>query len=98
MNENTDMIRYCLGDTSDLDGMTREEVEEVTYRHRSDAEEALEENIDDACGNVTILGLEYTTSETLKSVDPIAWRCILSEEIAEVDLNDYPSEDTDEDC
>lgn len=86
---NTREIRYYVGDESDLDCMDYFEVEASTYTFEGEAEEAVAESLDDIYGTVTIAGMEYTTSEALKSVDPIAWRCLLADMISEIDMSDY---------
>ena len=40
MSANTDMTRYYVGDTSELEGMSRVEMEERSYGDRYEAEEA----------------------------------------------------------
>lgn len=37
--------------------------------------EMFNEHLDDAYGPISIAGLEYATSDALKSMDPIAYRC-----------------------
>ena len=96
MSANTDMTRYYVGDTSELEGMSYAEVEEVTHELLDEAEEAVVDLIDEIYGNVSIAGLEYAASHALRSVDPTAWRVLLADQIAEVDMSDYPEEEPDE--
>lgn len=98
MSANTDTIRYYVGDTSDLDGMSREEVETITFETDYEAEDAFRYLLDESYGYVQVAGFEYATSEILKEVDPVAWRVMLADEVAEVDLSDYPSEESDEEA
>lgn len=96
MSANTDMTRYYVGDTSELEGMSYAEVEEVTHTFRDEAEDDVADLIDEIYGNVSIAGLEYAASYALRSVDPTAWRVLLADYIAEVDMSDYPDEEPDE--
>lgn len=88
MNE----TRYYFGDPSDLDGLTREEVIELTDADDVDYEDLFEEMITELYDTVSIGGLTWDAGRVLRELDPIAFRCGVVDETAEIDLNDYPSE------
>ena len=93
MNE----TRYYFGDQSDLDGLTRAEVIELTDADDVDYEDRFEEWITEIYGTVSIGELTWDAGAVLREMDPIAFRCEVTDETAEVDLNDYPSDDEGED-
>ena len=92
MSENTDAIRYYFGDASDLDGLTREEVIDVTDEHYGDCEDRYEELITEVWGEITLGYFAWGAGRVLREMDPIAFRCGVSDETCEIDLNDYPTE------
>lgn len=96
MSANTDMIRYYVGYEDDLEGMSYTGVERATYGSRDEAEGAVADFVDELYGDVSIAGLEYATSYALQSVDPTAWRVLLADYVAEVDMSDYQEEELDE--
>lgn len=49
------------------------------------AEEYVTEMIDELYGAVEVAGLTFDPSQILRECDPVAWRCILSDEIEEVE-------------
>lgn len=55
-----------------------------------DPDDYIEEydNMLDELGTVTIGSLEYSPSEVLKTVDPIAYRCGLGDYVDNIDSND----------
>lgn len=65
-----------------------------------DLEQAYIEMLDEVYGTVKIAGLEYDTSQALKDIDPVAFRCGLADYISSrigEDLWEVDGEYTDED-
>ena len=89
--------RYYFGDPGDLDGLTREEVIDLTDADYADCEDRYEELITEVYDTVSIGELTWEAGAVLREMDPIAFRCEVTDETAEVDLNDYPSDDEGED-
>ena len=86
MNENTDTTRYYFGDASDLEGLTREEVIDVTDEHYEDCEDRYEELITEVWGEITLGSFTWGAGRVLREMDPIAFRCGVSDETCEIDL------------
>jgi rubrerythrin len=86
-------MRYYNGDPSDLDGLTREEVEDRTHEHYFQAEDSVEDMLDEIYPEVTIGSMSWTAGVALRRLDEIAFRCTVADLVTEVDLDDYPSED-----
>lgn len=82
-------IRYYIGDEEALEGLSFFEVESMTYTFDWEAEDAFAEHIDEVFDMVSIGNLEYTASKVIRNCDPTAWRCMLSEGIVEVNMDDY---------
>jgi hypothetical protein len=55
--------------SDNLDAIVKQELTRV------DVEEQYDEFLDECYGDVEIAGFSYTTSRSLKQVDPIAYRC-----------------------
>ena len=87
--------RYYLGDPSDLDGLTREEVIDLTDADYADCEDRYEELITEVYDTVSIGELTWEAGRVLRELDPIAFRCGVSDLTCEIDLDDYPSGDED---
>ena len=92
MNE----TRYYFGDQSDLDGLTRAEVIDLTNADYADCADRYEELITLLYDTVSIGELTWDAGRVLRELDPIAFRCGVVDLTCEIDLNDYPS-DEDED-
>ena len=90
-------MRYYFGDPSDLDGLTRAEVIDLTDADYADCEDRYEELITEVYDTVSIGELTWEAGRVLRKLDPIAFRCGVADETAEIDLNDYPSDDEDDD-
>ena len=58
------------------------------YRDYDSACRDVEDSLNESYGDVDICGLSYGAGSALKDVDPIAFRCICSDEISEF----YPDE------
>ena len=84
--------RYYFGDPSDLDGLTRAEVIELTDADDAGYGDRFEEMITELYDTVSIGELTWGAGHVLRELDPIAFRCGVADETAEVDLNDYPSD------
>ena len=84
--------RYYFGDPSDLDGLTRAEVIELTDADNADYADRFEELITEVYDTVSIGELTWDAGRVLRELDPIAFRCGVADETAEVDLNDYPAD------
>lgn len=52
------------------------------------SEEDYDNFLDDIYGDVSICGYDYSASEALKSIDPVAYRCGKSDYEANFDLDD----------
>ena len=89
-------IRYYIGDADDLYHMTREQVIEATFEFYWEAESAYQDLLDDIYGVVTIAGMEFDTGRALRDLDPIAFRCGVSESTSEIDPDNYPPADDEE--
>ena len=90
MSENTDTIRYYIGDAMDLDGLTRDQVIEVTDEYYWECEDRYEETLSEVYGEMKLGPFTWDAGRVIREMDPIAFGCGVSEEICEVDLNDYP--------
>ena len=84
--------RYYLGDPSDLDGLTREEVIDLTDADYADYEDRYEELITEVYDTVSIGELTWDAGRVLRELDPIAFQCGLADQTCEIDLDDYPSD------
>ena len=84
--------RYYFGDQSDLNGLTRAEVIELTDADYADCADRYEEMITELYDTVSIGELTWDAGRVLRELDPIAFRCGVSDETAEIDLDDYPSD------
>lgn len=82
--------RYYMGEASELDGMTRDEVEAVTLDNVNDVEDAYQEMITEIYGVLSIGDLTYGAGYVLREVDPMAFRVGVSDAYEEIDLDDYP--------
>ena len=96
MSDIHDTRRFYVGDRDDLDGLTRSEVEDLTVEYYWQAEEHVEELLNEVYDTVNFGGMVFEAGTILRKCDPIAFRCTVSNMTAEVDLLDYP-EDEDED-
>ena len=65
-------------------------------------ERAYEEMLNDCYGTVTICGIEFEQGTALKELDPIAFRCGLSDEPVQYECSEcstvFDDEDEAEDC
>lgn len=93
----SDTIRYYIGDPRDLDGLLREEVAAKTFESFAETEDLADELIDEIYPPIELLGVEYDYSTVLYQVDSIAYKQLLQELVAEVDLEDYLDEEVEED-
>lgn len=82
--------RFYLGDASDLDGMSRDEVEDRTTDNYRDCEEAYEDELNECYAPVSVCGFDYDAGTALRRLDETAFRCGVSDSTVEVDLDDYP--------
>ena len=89
--------RYYFGDPSDLGGLTRAEVIDLTNADYADCEDQLEELITEVYDTVSIGEMTWDAGRVLRELDPIAFRCELADRTCEIDLADYPSDEDDED-
>lgn len=96
MSDIHDTRRYYVGDIDDLDGLTRSEVEDMTFEYYWQADDHAEEFLTEVFDTVDIGGMVFDAGTILRNCDPIAFRCTVNDMTAEVDLLDYP-EDEDED-
>ena len=88
MNE----TRYYFGDQSDLYGLTRAEVIELTDADDVDCADRYEELITLLYDTVSIGELTWDAGRVLRELDPIAFRCGVVDLTCEIDLDDYPSD------
>jgi hypothetical protein len=86
-------IRYFGGDSSDLEGMTKDEVRDQTLETYEECEEAYAELLDELYPEVTIGSLTFAPSTIVRECDPIAFRVGVSDYYEEVDLDDFPEGD-----
>lgn len=67
----------------DIMGMPAEEraklLSELDQMSDMEMDQAYREMLDETYGTVKIAGLEYSTSDALKAVDPVAYRCGFSD-------------------
>ena len=91
-----DNIRYYFGDASDLDGLTREEVIDVTDGHYQHCGDRYEEMITEIYGEVTLGNFTWEAGRVLREMDPVAFRCGVADETHEIDIDDYPTGDDDD--
>lgn len=83
--------RYYIGDASDLEGLSFEEMTKATYDTYRDAVNEFEDMLDEVYGTVSICGVDYDAGRAFAEIDPVAFRVAASDSISEIDLNDYPS-------
>ena len=88
--------RYYFGDQDDLDGLTRAEVIDLTEADYSDCEDRYEELITEVYDTVSIGELTWDAGRVLRELDPIAFRCGVADLTCEIDLDDYPSDEDDD--
>ena len=86
MSDNT---RFYVGHPDDLEGLTRSEVEDMTFEYYWQAEEHVEEYLNEI---LDIGHGSYGAGEVMRKCDPIAFRCTMSDMTAEIDLTDYPED------
>ena len=86
--------RYYYGDESDLEGLTRDDVERDTFETYAEAEERHEDMLSEVYGVVSVCGFDYDAGRALRELDPVAFRCGVSDSTVEVDLDDYTNDDT----
>ena len=89
----SDNIRFYVGDVDDLDGLTRSEVEDMTFEYYHQAEDHVEEFLTEVYDTFNIGDMTYEAGDILCNCDPIAFRCTVSDMTAEVDLTDYPEDE-----
>ena len=84
-------IKYLSNsyDLSDLDGMTRGEVDGITVEDW-ERDDALADMIDDIYPAVEVAGTIFVPSDIIQSCDPAMWRTMVADEFNDVDLDDYP--------
>lgn len=75
--------------------MTQYMVNDERFDDYDSAEEYVTEMIDELYGAVEVAGLTFDPSQILRQCDPIAWRCILADEIEEVE-DDEEDDESDE--
>ena len=85
--------RYYFGDPSDLDGLTREQVIDLTDADRRGGADRFEEMITEIYEPVSIGELTWDAGRVLRELDPIAFRCGVADLTCEIDLNDYPADE-----
>ncbi len=103
-----EMIETAMGDylkakkefqfIGDADNFIQALIEDSRIR-REDIDDRFDSFLDEINGDVTVLGMRYSTSRVFKEVDPIAYRCIkvdwLSGEYSIIEINgeyyDYDS-------
>ena len=90
MSDNT---RFYVGDIDDLDGLMRSEVEDMTFELYEDAEDYVEEMLNEVYDVFHIGDMTYEAGAILRNCDPIAFRCTASDMTTEVDLLDYPEDE-----
>ena len=93
MSDIHDTQRFYVGDIDDLDGLTRSEVEDMTFEYYWEAEERVEEDLNEVYAVFHIGDMTYEAGAILRNCDPIAFRCTVSDMTAEVDLLDYPEDE-----
>ena len=91
-------IKYLSSsyDLSDLDGMTRDEVDRITVED-GERDDALAELINDVYPSVEVVGYTFYPADVIQSCDPIMWRMMVADEFNDVDLDDYRDKDEDDD-
>lgn len=85
----SDSTRFYVGDVDDLEGLTRSEVEDMTYMHYEQAEDHVEEYLNEI---LDVGHGSYGAGEVMRKCDPVAFRCTMSDMTAEIDLTDYPED------
>ena len=84
-------IKYLSNsyDLSELDGMTRGEVDGSTVEdwERDDVMAAL---VNDAYPAVEVAGTIFVPADIIQSCDPTMWRMMVADGFNDVDLDDYP--------
>lgn len=88
--------RYYVGDASDLEGLSFEEMTTQTYYTYEGAVGAFEDMLDEVYGTVSICGVDYDAGRAFAEIDPIAFRVAASDSITEIDTDDFESEEDDE--
>ena len=76
---------------SDLDGMTRDEVDDITVEVW-ERDDAMTKMINDIYPAVEVAGATFDPADVIQSCDPTMWRVMTSNEFEEVDLDDYRDE------
>ena len=91
-------IKYLSNsyDLSDLESMTRGEVDDITVEDW-ERDDALADMIDDLYPAVEVAGIAFDPSYIIKRCDPIAWSMMVVDEFNDVDLDDYRDKDEDGD-
>ena len=83
-------------DLSDLESMTRDEVDDITVEDW-ERDDVMSELINDAFPSVEVAGYTFDPADVIKSCDPTMWRMMVADEFNDVDLDDYRDEDEDDD-
>ena len=93
MSDIHDTRRFYVGDIDDLDGLTRSEVEDMTFEYYFQAKDHVEEFLTEVYDTFNIGEMVFEAGDILRNCDPIAFRCTVSDMTAEVDLLDYPEDE-----
>lgn len=73
--------------------MTHYMVNGERFNHLEDAEEYVAETFDETYGAVEVAGQTFNPSQILRECSPITWRCILADEIDEVEDDEEVEDD-----
>ena len=86
-------IKYLSNsyDLSDLDGMTRGEVDDITVEDW-ERDDALADMINDIYPAVEVARTIFVPADIIQSCDPTMWRMMVADGFNDVDLDGYPDE------
>lgn len=83
-----DMINAVESKIDDVKNQIDEKQKEIDYFEYSCSDDEYDQFLDDVYGDVQVCSFEYSTSQALKLLDPIAYRCGKSDYESNYNLND----------
>ena len=78
---------YFVGDNDDMRRMDDDEIIEQSHEFYHQVEDAVEDMLNELYETVEICGVTFDAGSAFRKLDPIAFSCMVSEQVVEVDTD-----------